>query len=74
MTSHLISSLLKNAVNEKRFIDASRQYWALAVEELKGVKDIKQPNEMEKVKIKKYQELKEMSEVYYVYNSIGEFV
>jgi len=46
MTSHLISSLLKNAVNEKRFIDASRQYWALAVEELKGVKDIKQPNEM----------------------------
>lgn len=32
MTSHLISSLLKNAVNERRFIDASRQYWALAVE------------------------------------------
>ena len=55
LTSHLISSLLKNAVNELRFIDASRQYYALAVQELKGVKDIKQANEMQKVKIKKYQ-------------------
>lgn len=55
MTSHLISSLLKNAVNEKRFIDASRQYWALAVEELKFIKDVKAPTEIEKTKIKKYQ-------------------
>lgn len=30
MTGHLISSLLKNAVNERRYVDASRQYWALA--------------------------------------------
>lgn len=61
MTNHLISSLLKNAVNEKRFIDASRQYWALAVEQLKGVKDVKFPNQMEKIKMKKYQEYKEIS-------------
>jgi intraflagellar transport protein 122 len=32
LTNRLINSLSKNAVNEKRFIDASRQYWALAVE------------------------------------------
>ena len=35
---------------------------------------MKAPTEAEKVKIKKYQEYKEISEVYYVYNSIAEFV
>jgi hypothetical protein len=32
LTNKLLGSLSNNAVNEKRFIDAARQYWSMAVE------------------------------------------
>ena len=40
LTANLLKSLSSNAVNEKRFIEAARQYWSMAIEELKGSRDV----------------------------------
>ena len=74
LTHKIIDAFSKNAVNERRFLDAARQYWALAAEEIKAVKDLRSPSEDEKVKLKRYNEFKDISEIYYVYNSVAEFV
>ena len=55
LTLKIINSFSKNSVNQKRFLDASRQYWSLAASELKGVKDVKSHSEEDKKKWKKYQ-------------------
>lgn len=43
-THKIIDAFSKNAVNERRFLDAARQYWALATEQLKVVKDVRSPS------------------------------
>ena len=45
LASNLLKSLSTNAVNEKRFIEAGRQYWSMAAEELKLAKDVRNLNE-----------------------------
>ena len=44
LTHKIIDAFSKNAVNERRFLDAARQYWALAAEEIKAVKDLRSPS------------------------------
>ena len=41
LASSLLKSLSTNAVNEKRFVEAGRQYWSMAAEELKLARDVK---------------------------------
>jgi intraflagellar transport protein 122 len=43
LTTNLLKNLTKNAVEEKRFDDASYYYWILATENLKLVKNARQP-------------------------------
>lgn len=37
----MLVTLGTNAVSEKRFLDAARHYWTMAVEQLRLVKDMK---------------------------------
>ena len=54
LTANLLKSLSGNAVNEKRFVDAARQYWSMAIEELKAARDIRALSEEGKAHMKKY--------------------
>lgn len=71
LTHKIIDAFSKNAVNERRFLDAARQYWSLASDELRTIKDLKSPSEVDRSKLKKYYEFKDISEIYFVYNSVA---
>lgn len=74
LTHKIIDAFSKNAVNERRFLDAARQYWTMAAEQLKSVKDVRSPSESDSAKLKRYQNFKQISEIYFVYNTVAEFV
>lgn len=74
LTHKIIDAFSKNAVNERRFLDAARQYWSLAAEELKAIKDMKNLSEADTVKYQRYEQFKNISEIYFVYNTVVEFV
>lgn len=61
LTANLLKSLSSNAVGEKRFVDAARQYWSMAIEELKLCKDLKSMNEETTKNYKKFIQLQEIS-------------
>lgn len=74
LTANLLKSLSTNAVQQRRFVDAARQYWSMAIEELKQAKDLRSLTPETTKKYQKFVELRDISEIYYVYHSIAEFV
>lgn len=54
LASSLLKSLSTNAVNERRYVEAGRQYWSTAVEELKQAKDLRNLNEETEQHYKKF--------------------
>jgi hypothetical protein len=74
LTQKMLVTLGNNSVSEKRFLDAARHYWTMAAEQLRLVKDIKTLSADDKPIYSKYLELKNISEIYFVYNSVNTFV
>ena len=74
LTQKMLVNLGTNAVSEKRFLEAARYYWTMAVEQLRLVKDLKNPSVEDRALLNKHNELRNISEIYYVYNSISTFV
>jgi len=70
----MLVTLGTNAVSEKRYLEAARYYWTMAVEQLRLVKDLKNPSSDDRPILSKHNELRNISEIYYVYNSVNTFV
>lgn len=74
LTQKMLVNLGTNAVSERRYLEAARYYWTMAIEQLRLIKDLKNPSAEDRPTFNKHNELKTISEIYYVYNSVSTFV
>lgn len=54
----MLVTLGTNAVSEKRFLEAARYYWTMAVEQMRLVKDLKNPSQEDRQTLNKHNELR----------------
>eukprot|EP00828_Plagiopyla_frontata_P043467 TRINITY_DN678_c0_g1_i2.p1 TRINITY_DN678_c0_g1~~TRINITY_DN678_c0_g1_i2.p1 ORF type:complete len:953 (-),score=153.20 TRINITY_DN678_c0_g1_i2:31-2889(-) len=74
LTQKILSKLSENATVEARFRDASYYFWILAVEFLSHVKNAIRPDGDDDHNLRKWEEFNRISNIYYAYSSIYEFV
>jgi intraflagellar transport protein 122 len=66
----LMERLTKNTIVENRFGDTSYYFWQLALENLRLIEDCNNPNTKDAEYYGKFEEYRNLSEIYYAYNNI----
>jgi intraflagellar transport protein 122 len=66
----LMERLTKNTISEHRFADTGYYFWQLALENLKLIEDCNDPNPQDAEYFAKFEEYRNLAEVYYAYNFI----
>lgn len=69
----LMERLTTNAIEEKRFHDASSFFWKLALEHLELIKDCMMPTHEDAEHFANYENFKSLSEVYYAFAKINRY-
>jgi len=74
LSMRILEKLSRNATLEQRFGDVGGFLWNLATENLRLVKNAKNPDFDDTKHLERFQEFNLLSEVYYAYNLIHEFI
>jgi len=74
LSMRILEKLSRNATLEQRFGDVGGFLWSLATENLRLVKNAKNPDFEDTKHLERFHEFNLLSDVYYAYNSIHEFI
>ncbi|XP_062523005.1 intraflagellar transport protein 122 homolog [Corticium candelabrum] len=72
--SHVLEQLLQNAVNEKRFGDASYYYWVLAKQCLDNAHEQLQDRAFAQSMIDKFSDYHQKADIYHSYDAIQKYI
>lgn len=70
----ILQQLSKNSALERRFKDAGHFFWLLAVENLKLVKDAKNPSEDDVLYLSKFDEYNLLAELYVAFELVADYI